>query len=1329
MKNLKLSYEISSKIELNTEDEVLRFAAVDIERNRLFFASSADNIYTISLSSMQQVLSFELIQCKCGQNDNCSSKSSPITRVDPVDLEPGDFITTLDYLMEKEALIIGTSYGLILLYTVDDDTTEMVGRVEGGVKCISPSPDGDLLAIVTGLRQILVMTHDWDVLYERELDDQTEGIDVGISADSTFSSNYIHDSPISWRGDGKYFATISNIQNSSPILKSLKVWERDSGALHSISEPKAFMGTVLDWIPSGAKLAAVLDRKEQMQSPAIVFIERNGLERSSFAINEEANAVIEILKWNCNSDLLASLVRRDSHDLLKIWFLSNNHWYLKQEIRYPRENGVKFMWDPVKPLQLISWTLDGQLTTFNFIWVTAVMDNSTALIIDDSKVLITPLSLSLIPPPMCLFNLKLPCAVQSIAFCSRSCKNYLAASLSDGSLSVSELPPFDTWEELEDKEFCVETCTSDMQLGPLVHLAWLDSHVLVGISEFCPSMEGKLGYCLLEMELTCSEDHDPGSINGSGWNVRVFNKIYLEGIVIGLVANTMSGSSAYIQFDGGKVSEYISMVGGSKVVPFLNHENMCFSTSCPWMDLALVKSSGPQNALLFGLDENSKLHANGNILCNNCSSYALYSNSGDRLTTHLVLVTKQDLLYVVDIHDVLHGDVGPQYYNFLPVIRRRGEEDQKIYINVWERGAKIVGVLHGDDSAVILQAPRGNLECVYPRKLVLTSIVNALVHKRFKDALLMVRRHRIDFNIIVDYCGWNAFLQSAEEFIKQVNNLSYVTEFVCSVKSENIFHSLYKSYTSLLSPSLKESKDVAIGELSDTNDLRKVTSVLLAVRKALEEGVVESPGRELCILTTLARSYPPALEEALQRIKLIRELELSSSDDAKRIQFPSAEESLKHLLWLCDSEAVFEAALGLYDLNLSAMVALNSQKDPKEFLPFLQDLQRMPILIMKFTIDLKLHRYEKALHHIVSAGDAYFDDCMNLIKKYPQLFPVALQLINDSVKRRQVLEAWGDHLSFTKSFEDAATTYLCCGCLDKALKAYRESGNWGGVLTIAGLIKLGKEEVVQLAHELCEELHALGKSGDAAKIALEYCGDVNAGINLLVSAREWDEALRIAFLHKRDDLISEVTTSSLECANVLISETNEGLEKVGKYSARYLAVRQRRLLLAAKLQSEEHSVNDLDDETASETSSNFSGMSAYSRGSRKGTASISSTASTKARDMRRQRKKGKIRAGSPDEEIALVEHLKGMSVTAGAKRELKSLLTCLVMLGKEDIARKLQQVSESFQLSQMAAIKLAEDSIASNAVDERVYNLEHYIAKMRELQCSDFYSWKLKVLV
>lgn len=86
---------------------------------------------------------------------------------------------------------------------------------------------------------------------------------------------------------------------------------------------------------------------------------------------------------------------------------------------------------------------------------------------------------------------------------------------------------------------------------------------------------------------------------------------------------------------------------------------------------------------------------------------------------------------------------------------------------------------------------------------------------------------------------------------------------------------------------------------------------------------------------------------------------------------------------------------------------------------------------------------------------------------------------------------------------------------------------------------------------------------------------------------------------------------------------------------------------------------------------------------------------------------------SPDEEMALVDHLKGMSLASGAARELKSLLACLVMIGKEDIARKLQRVGENFQLSQKAAVKLAEDAMACDIVDEDVFVLELYIKKLR----------------
>eukprot|EP00258_Populus_trichocarpa_P051004 XP_024467023.1 elongator complex protein 1 isoform X2 [Populus trichocarpa] len=1144
---------------------------------------------------------------------------------------------------------------------------------------------------------------------------------------------------ISWRGDGKYFATISEASESSALLKKIKVWERDSGALHSTSDSKVFMGAVLEWMPSGAKIAAVYDRKVENRCPDIAFYERNGLVRSSFSIKEAADATVESLKWNCGSDLVASVVRCEKYDAVKLWFLSNNHWYLKHEVRYSRQDGVRLMWDPVKPLQLICWTFGGQITIYNFTWISAVTENSTALVIDDSKILVTPLSLSLMPPPLHLFSLKFPSAVRDLALYSNNSKNRVAAFLSDGSLGVVELPDPDTWEDLEEKEFTVEASISETGFGSFVNLAWLDSHILLAVSHYgfshsnCASHssmgeDGLSGFCLQEIELLCSEDHVPSLVTGSGWHAKISHRNYLEGLVIGIAPNPAKKRSAFVQFDGGNVVEYTSMLGLAVTGGSTKHDDMSFSSSCPWMSVAKASDSGSLKPLLFGLDDIGRLHFGGKVLCNNCSSFSCYSNLADQVVTHLILSTKQDFLFVVEIGDILHGEIELKYENFVHTGNRRKEENMN-FIIIWERGAKIIGVLHGDAAAVIIQTTRGNLESIHPRKLVLASIVNALIQRRFRDALLLVRRHRIDFNVIVDYCGWQTFLQSASEFVKQVNNLSYITEFICSIKNENIMETLYKNYIS--TPCQNRAGDVQAKDVVSFDSSSKVSSLLLAIRKGLEEQVTESPARELCILTTLARSDPPMLEEALKRIKVIREMELLGSSDPRRTSYPSAEEALKHLLWLSDSDAVFEAALGLYDLNLAAIVAVNSQRDPKEFLPYLQELERMPSLVMCYNIDLRLHRYEKALRHIVSAGDAYYSDCMNLMNKNPQLFPLGLQMITDPAKKMQVLEAWGDHLSDEKCFEDAAITYLCCSSLENALKAYRACGDWSGVLTVAGLLKLEKDELMQLAHDLCEELQALGKPGEAAKIALQYCGDVNSGINLLISARDWEEALRVAFMHRQEDLVLEVKNAALDCASTLISEHKEGLEKVGKYLTRYLAVRQRRLLLAAKLQSEERSINDLDDDTVSEASSNFSGMSAYTTGTRKGSAaSVTSSVTSKARDMRRQRKRGKIRPGSPDEELALVEHLKGMSLTAGAKNELRSLLFTLVKLGGEEIARKLQLAGENFQLTQMAAVKLAEDTISTDIINEKAHTLEHYIRKMRsELPNLDYFSWRSKVFI
>ncbi|KAF3527012.1 hypothetical protein F2Q69_00049044 [Brassica cretica] len=156
----------SSKSATQHVGEVARgfVASVDdlqrAETQRLFFASSTNFVYALHLSSFQ--------------NGRDCAKGLPV-EICSIDLEAGDFITAFDYLAEKESLLIGTSRGFLIVHEVKSNVTELVGNIEGGVKCLSPSPTGDLLGLISGFGMLLVMTYDWDLMYERALSEVPEG--------------------------------------------------------------------------------------------------------------------------------------------------------------------------------------------------------------------------------------------------------------------------------------------------------------------------------------------------------------------------------------------------------------------------------------------------------------------------------------------------------------------------------------------------------------------------------------------------------------------------------------------------------------------------------------------------------------------------------------------------------------------------------------------------------------------------------------------------------------------------------------------------------------------------------------------------------------------------------------------------------------------------------------------------------------------------------------------------------------------------------------------------------------------------------------------------
>lgn len=67
-----------------------------------------------------------------------------------------------------------------------------------------------------------------------------------------------------------------------------------------------------------------------------------------------------------------------------------------------------------------------------------------------------------------------------------------------------------------------------------------------------------------------------------------------------------------------------------------------------------------------------------------------------------------------------------------------------------------------------------------------------------------------------------------------------------------------------------------------------------------------------------------------------------------------ADQALGYLIVLSDVNTLYDLALGLYDFTLVVSVAQQSHKDPKEYLPFLRELQALPETIRKYRIDMYL---------------------------------------------------------------------------------------------------------------------------------------------------------------------------------------------------------------------------------------------------------------------------------------------------------------------------------------------------------------------------------------
>ncbi|KAH8697212.1 putative killer toxin sensitivity protein [Talaromyces proteolyticus] len=1008
-----------------------------------------------------------------------------------------DRVLSLQYFADNLTAILVLEGGDIVIVREDpqpgENKIEILGSVDVGITAAAWSPDEELLAITTRANTLLYMTREFENVAEISFNPEdlklSRHVSVGWGKKETqfqgkrakalrdptmpekvdegkLSVNDDSRTTISWRGDGAFVAVNST---EAGVRRVIRVYSRE-GSLDSVSEPVDGLEGALSWKPSGNLIAGIQRLDDRVD---VVFFERNGLRHGQFTLrlSEEERSTWAsdlALDWNMDSTVLAVRFM----DRIQLWTMGNYHYYLKQEIPIVGEGINFFRWHQEKTLRFIAAV---SYSVMDSDWVFDVSHGSTstpddigAVGVIDGKILkLTPLRFAAAPPPMAYCEINVDSNIVDVAF-SRS--GARIAVLTNNNFSIFAWP-----------------VKSKPIPAPLLE----SSYPLSEASGFRPRQIAFLG----ERDVYILSHHGPFDrcIERTTLETRETTVSYLasEEEHIHSIFSSLERDKLWFS----KSSNKSRVMSYSKVMP----ENGHVLEITPFDDIPTVDTywaasssiSGDQE-ILVSLTRTGALYANHRLLAKNCTSFITSP-------AHIIFTTTQHLLKFVHITDV----------DDMEVPADTPETDERC--RSIERGGRIVTVTPSN-FAVTLQMPRGNLETIYPRALVLAGIRSFIDSKNYRSAYLACRSQMVDMNILHDYAP-KQFMENVALFITQVKKVEYIDEFLSRLQEEDVSQTLYKDTLKLSKAEFEaaiqtNSSVVAKATYTGSKINRICDAFLTALKNKLDTNLQNLVTAHVC-------KSPPDLDSGLQLVANLR------------VQNPAqAEEAIEHMCFLTDAYHLYNNALGLYDLELTLLVAQQAQKDPREYLPFLRNLQSLPELRRQFEIDNFLGRFTKALKHLHALN--VYDELKQYAVKH-NLYRDALELYKyqpDQLK--DMTHLYADYLQEQNNHKEAAIAYESLELYEEAYRAYQTAHYWRESLFTAMMVPLSEEDLRSHAIALAATLVEENKDYiSAAQIHADHLKDYPTAARFLCRGSRFADATRMLAINGLKDSIPDIVDSGL----------------------------------------------------------------------------------------------------------------------------------------------------------------------------------------------------------
>ena len=556
---------------------------------------------------------------------------------------------------------------------------------------------------------------------------------------------------------------------------------------------------------------------------------------------------------------------------------------------------------------------------------------------------------------------------------------------------------------------------------------------------------------------------------------------------------------------------------------------------------------------------------------------------------------------------------------------------------------------------LVLQMPRGNLETIYPRALVLAGIRDSINNKNYKNAFLACRNQRVDMNILHDYAS-QQFLSNVDLFIDQVKKVDYIDLFLSQLREEDVSETMYKETF----PRDEHSQDLPGVESSEAK-ISKVNRICNAFLDALKNHISTHFQN---IVTAHVCKVPPDLDAGLTQITGLR---------SKNSDLINA--ALEHICFLADVNRLYENALGLYDLELALLVAQQSQKDPKEYLPFLRNLQGLSVLRRQYSIDNHLGRFKKALMHLCDLGA--FDEVKDYTIKHG-LYLEALDFYRyQEDKLRQMICLYADFLQRNGNFKEAGVAYEYLSDYASASEAFRQAHLWKESLSCATLIPLPQPRLRSLAQTLADNLSESKDFFSAATIHLDYLADIATASRIFCKGYFFADALRIVGLHQRPELLEFVIDGGL--VEGMASMTELLADCKSQLHAQIPRIRELRMKKAedplAFFDGDVNGGADIPDNVSLATTdaSTMGGTLLTQYTNRTGTVGTNATRRTSKNRRREERKRARGKKGSVYEEEYLVNSIGRLIDRINAiNEEVERLVVGLMRRGMREMAEAVE---------------------------------------------------------